>query len=823
MHTPLRTHLRPMVLVAVLGICAVATAGTINVSALGAPVDSNGFANGQSALDRLGDRLPIVAAEYGMNPGELRQLLLDDSALAVDAIDGLAYFDVLAPGEQAAVPAPEGPSAAPPVTGPEFQLSSQPGADKTIYLDFDGHTTTGTSWNSAYGITSIVSPAYSTDSNYESWSASELQTISDTWKVVAEDFAPWNVNVTTIDPGTEALRRSGSGDTQWGARVVITDDTFANCGCGGHAYVGAFDDTQDEPTFVYNSSFVGVSEATSHEVGHMLGLSHDGTSSVTYYQGHDTTGTPGWAPIMGAAYYEPVTQWSRQEFYGANNTNQDDLAIISSLSNGNNFGLRADDHGNTLAGATALIGDSPSTSGIIGTRTDVDVFSFTTSGGDVSFSADNAAVGPNLDIQLTLRNSTGGVIAQNNIADGLDAALAVTVAAGTYSLEIDGVGVGSPGSNPPSGYTDYGSIGQYTLTGTITGTTPPDTDPPAAPTGLSAVETDGNVQLTWGANSESDLAGYTVRRSSSPSEPFAEIGATNAATTTYIDADVAPGTHHYIVTASDTSGNISPNSNVASVDVPEPPVDLTTQATDETPVYGNVSGTYAATTSRLGAAQTITEVDSGGKPDKRHDRAEHRWSIPADQGNQTLTVVAMTSSGSDADTGFAVEWSDDGSTWIPFITVANGDSVDITQPIGAPTGTVTVRVIDTNRSRGETAHNSITVDFLQIEGDGNVVEPPQATMVVASLSTSLQAAGRGQQYGVVTVQVNDNLGAPISGASVTVTLSGDFGGSLNGTTVADGSVRMQTANSARKPSFSACIATLSTGTALPYSSGNEAC
>ena len=121
---------------------------------------------------------------------------------------------MLAPGGSGADPAPEGPSAAPPVTGPEFQLASLPGADKTIYLDFDGHTTIGTSWNSAYGISTIVSPAYSTDSNYDTWSTAELQVIRDTWKVVAEDFAPWNVNVTTIDPGTEALRRSGGGDTQ---------------------------------------------------------------------------------------------------------------------------------------------------------------------------------------------------------------------------------------------------------------------------------------------------------------------------------------------------------------------------------------------------------------------------------------------------------------------------------------------------------------------------------------------------------------------------------------------------------------------------------
>ena len=39
-------------------------------------------------------------------------------------------------------------------------FSSLPGANQTIYLDFNGHTTTGTAWNSSYGVTSINSVSY---------------------------------------------------------------------------------------------------------------------------------------------------------------------------------------------------------------------------------------------------------------------------------------------------------------------------------------------------------------------------------------------------------------------------------------------------------------------------------------------------------------------------------------------------------------------------------------------------------------------------------------------------------------------------------------
>jgi hypothetical protein len=41
-----------------------------------------------------------------------------------------------------------------------FALSSRPGAAKTILLDFNGHTTTGTRWNTLVGRETIVSPAY---------------------------------------------------------------------------------------------------------------------------------------------------------------------------------------------------------------------------------------------------------------------------------------------------------------------------------------------------------------------------------------------------------------------------------------------------------------------------------------------------------------------------------------------------------------------------------------------------------------------------------------------------------------------------------------
>lgn len=824
MTHPPRHSKAPFALVLLAGV-ALASASVVAAPPAGVsapPTIPSPFASGRAALDRLGARLPAVASAYGIDPDELRRMILDDPTLAVDRSHRIAYFDAAEPGAQPATqPATQSgaaASAAPPVSGPEFQLASLPGADKTIFLDFDGHITEGTSWNTNYGFDTITSPPYDTDGDPDSWSATELQVIRDAWASAVEDFAPWNVNVTTIDPGVEALRRSDVGDTRWGARVVMTDDTFAGCGCGGHAFIGAFDDVADEPTFVYNKSFVGVAEAISHEVGHMLGLHHDGTTTGdAYYYGHDGSGSPGWAPIMGAAYYYPVTQWSRQEYFQANNTNQDDVAIIGAFGNGNDFGVRVDDHGDDLATSTVLATQQVSVDGVISTGADVDAFSFTTvNGADISFVVDVAPVRPNLDVELTLRDADGTVLAVDNDGEALTAGFDAMVDAGTYSVTVAGVGAGAPGTDPPSGYTDYGSLGQFTLLGYISDLAPPDSDPPSAPTGLSGQASDGTAILVWQANAESDLAGYLVERDTG--DGFTELAAVGTVLQ-YVDTTPPVGDVHYRLVAIDTAGNRSEASGSVTVTIP---ADVSRSVTGELAVAGSVVGTYEATTTADGLGQAITEADSGGRPALRHDRAEHIWTIPASAGNQTLQIVANVTDGGDLDDGFAFEWSPDGSSWIP-LTIATG-SVSAGFPIGAPTGPIRVRVIDTDRTSGQHGHDTVTIDLLRLDGDGGSVDPPTPTMAVASISLSQAGAGKGEQFGLATVRVTDDFGSPIAGAAVAVEFTGDVTGTVSGTTGADGTVVLTSSTSARKPTFDACVASVGAlGAGLTYTRGTEAC
>jgi N-acetylneuraminic acid mutarotase len=85
-----------------------------------------------------------------------------------------------------------------------------------------------------------------------------------------------------------------------------------------------------------------------------------------------------------------------------------------------------------------------------------------------------------------------------------------------------------------------------------------DTTPPAAPQNVSAAAGDSQVSLTWSANTEPDLAGYNVYRSTSL--PVATTSPLNGGTLLtsagYTDTGLQNGTtYYYVVQAVDTSGN----------------------------------------------------------------------------------------------------------------------------------------------------------------------------------------------------------------------------------------------------------------------------
>jgi hypothetical protein len=90
---------------------------------------------------------------------------------------------------------------------------------------------------------------------------------------------------------------------------------------------------------------------------------------------------------------------------------------------------------------------------------------------------------------------------------------------------------------------------------------PRDIFPPAAPAGLSLLLLDGAIELVWDANTEADIAGYTILRGEAPGDTLRPLTPAPVREATFRDSTVRPGAHYiYAVVAVDRAGNASPPS-----------------------------------------------------------------------------------------------------------------------------------------------------------------------------------------------------------------------------------------------------------------------
>lgn len=349
---------------------------------------------------------------------------------------------------------PPSPSAAPVAKAPPI-LESNPDAPFVLLIDFDGYKNfRDPGWEG--GRTMTFDPAKLNE-----------QQMAQAWAAVAEDFRFLNINVTTSEEvflNTPPSKR---------VRCVVTPTNFAP-GSGGLALIGTFGSVDNARTDVSavcfsfnNDNPKVVADTISHEVGHTLGLGHDGTKNPNgstkddYFGGHN-----GWAPIMGAGYSAPVTQWSKGEYLNANNT-EDDLQIMARKAN---IGFVADDASDAIDGADNIYAPTGTVeqTGVISTTTDVDVFRLPLDGGTLNITASPAEFSPDLKIQLVLVNEKGKeIIASDNTTSELSAKLRkANLPKGKYYLFVRNSGYGDPLTN---GYSTYGSLGSYTISGTIPG------------------------------------------------------------------------------------------------------------------------------------------------------------------------------------------------------------------------------------------------------------------------------------------------------------------------------------------------------------------
>lgn len=325
-------------------------------------------------------------------------------------------------------------------------LNSNPSAFAKLYLDFDGDPPSNWSGSSV-----PVTPAYDQDNNVDTFSDGELNSIKQIWQRVSEKYSPFKINVTTVLP-------SNFNDKHAQKIVIGGDGAWLGSPAGGVSQVGSFFNSQPNVSYVFpdelsNGNAKFVAEATAHEAGHSFGLTHQSTYNGTTKVDEYNPGDSKKAPIMGDSYNATRGLWWKGQSSNSSTSQQDDLAILSGSSDG--FGYRVDDHGSTQATANPLTinGTSVSAAGIIERMTDADVFSFQTGSGQISLVGHVATIGPTLDLKLELRDASYNVVAtasSTNLAESISA----NVAAGTYYLVVLSQG-------------NYGDLGQYTVTGTI--------------------------------------------------------------------------------------------------------------------------------------------------------------------------------------------------------------------------------------------------------------------------------------------------------------------------------------------------------------------
>lgn len=416
---------------------------------------------------------------------------------------------------------------------------SRPGAPLTIYIDFSGITFEDSAWNVLEGEESItLAPA-------DSVSTDDYEAI---WAAVAEDYAPFNVNVTLSDPGADALYKESADDNEYGVHVIVTDsysdEISEAAGTSGLAFENGVGSEFRSGALVFTEGLGGdladpksIADTASHEAGHNFGLAHHGHSGQDEPEYYMPEGGL-WGPIMGATFFVPVTQWSNGDYAGAT-SGTDDLATITDRSAAGHLlvGLTtqdgtpydgpvcgrdgadplnpqpgdvffipnednlcdpagedlianwsyydfadyaADDHGDDAGSATPAEHAEDGTfenTGVIETNTDVDVFSITTAGGPITAAVEVADIQPNLNAAVSILDADGELVASDEgdpavvsetEASGLGADVSADVDAGTYYIEVEGVGFGDSSNATPedaNGFSDYASLGNYTLTG----------------------------------------------------------------------------------------------------------------------------------------------------------------------------------------------------------------------------------------------------------------------------------------------------------------------------------------------------------------------
>jgi hypothetical protein len=557
-------------------------------------------------------------------------------------------------------------------------LHSNPGAKATLFLDFDGH------FEPVWGAYSnITTPVYDIDGDPTTFSDRELSNMSSAWEHAAEDYAPFNVDVTTAEPAVlaEGAPIANANGVAMRAAIGGTSDWYG-AGYGGVAYINSFTSGVANVAYVFaanddNPAWIG--DTVSHESGHTFGLQHQSTYDangvkVNEYNHGDTS----WAPIMGTSYYTTsVTTWYNGTSSLGATTYQDDMAVIVGTANG--FGFKADDRGNTQATASPLSvsGNSWTGSGLVGQNSDSDVFSFHVSTEDTyRTSVTVASAAPNLDSAVEIRNSAGVLLGSASPATSRNASVVKNLTPGDYFVTVKTSGV-------------YGWVGQYTVK--VDAPSAGITVTQAAPV-MNTYEDGRSTSFTVALDTR-PLANVTIPvGSSNTAEGTVSVASlvftpTNwdvpqTVTATGVGDGLADGDSAYLVTLGaavstdpDYSGRDAADVSVVNVDVDSAGyvyrVDNPGDSIERLRLDGSQPETLVSLTAAFGTATgyspSVIAVDTAGGKVYWTDSTSHTVSRSNLDGSGVETVVPSTVG---ATTGIALDTAAGKMYWVDYTNAA---------------------------------------------------------------------------------------------------------------------------------------------------------
>ena len=173
-------------------------------------------------------------------------------------------------------------------------------------------------------------------------------------------------------------------------------------------------------------------------------------------------------------------------------------------------------------------------------------------------------------------------------------------------------------------------------------------------------------------------------------------------------------------------------------------------------ITGTVTGSHLDTHTSNDVYESIEEVESGGKPDNRYSYLEHKWTVDVTGGSDvTFYLEAYRSSSSDGD-NFVFAYSTDDSTYTDMATVTKIADDGSYQTFDLPSdlsGTVYIRVQDTDQTAGNKALDTIYIDHLFIRSESG--PPSYGVTVTIDEASQTVAPGNGATYTVRVKNTGD--------------------------------------------------------------------